>query len=146
MRTSKYINDPETLAQVERMERGECTRMQAAETLGISISSMNTRLARGGFLERLKGTRDYSGSNLFKPNPDKAKVYSEAVAEALLSPKLKVKQLWSKYPGLNYQTLAKKVREAKTLNRSPDDAISEETVKVLRHHLLGQARPTAAPK
>lgn len=139
MKISKYTNDPETLAYVGRLERGEITRTALAAEIGLPLSSLNTRIKRGGFSERLANTRQYCGQHAFKPDPDKAKVYEAAVEVALSSPRLKVTALHARFPDLSYQMLARKVKEARGLHRTQEDRATEETVERLRQEL---AQPT----
>lgn len=107
---SKHFNDPALLEQVAKLETQQITRNQAAETLGISLSALNSKLARSGLNQRLKGVRNYSGDNFFKPNPDKAKVrlYEQAVSEVLAG--LKPKEVCRRNPTLNYTYLCAKVQ------------------------------------
>ena len=109
-----YLTHEPTLQQVALLERGEITRQQAAEALGIDVGNLNTRLCRTGFNKRLKAVRKYSGDHLFKADPDKAKAYEAAVAVILSTPKAKVKALHAqKFPELSYQILARKVKAAR---------------------------------
>lgn len=142
MRTSKYTNDPALSSLVDRIVSRELTRKQAAETLGISVETFNSRLARAKMIERLKPHRDYTGDHLFKPDPDKVKAYEDAVAYAFAHPRISVAAVHRKYPDLSYQMLARKVKAAyakreELLAKAADDS----TVGELRQALSTSATP-----
>lgn len=116
MKQSIYVNHTPTLQQVALIESGKSTRSQAAEALGISVGTLNSRLTRAKLVGRLKGTRPpvtaEQAKHHFKPDHDKAKVYEEAVAIAMSRPRLKVNKLQAMFPSLSYQMLARKVKAA----------------------------------
>jgi hypothetical protein len=118
MKKSMYLTHEPTLQQVALLERGEITREQAAAALGISVGTLNSRLCRTKFNERLKGVRakptDAQAMHFFQSDPEKAKAYEAAVAVILSTPKSKVKALHAqKFPSLSYQILARKVKAAR---------------------------------
>ena len=113
MKTSKYLNDPQTLQLVEAMESGQMTREQAAAQAGVSLATFTSQLRRGKHLERLRSVRRYDGDHLFKPDPDKAIAYDKAIAEALANGKLKITKLHDRHPKLSYQLLVRKVKAAR---------------------------------
>ena len=109
-----YLTHQPTLEQVALLERGEITREQAAATLGIGVPTLNSRLCRTGFNKRLVAVRQYAGDHLFKADPDKAKLYDEALRTAAANPRMKVRRLHEQYPALSYQILARKVKAARS--------------------------------
>lgn len=117
MKKSIYLTDQPTIDQVDRMAAGQATRAEAAAALGITVGTLNSRLCRTKFNERLKGVRakptDAQALHLFQADPDKAKVYDEALRTALQNPAMKVRRLHEQYPSTSYQMLARKVKAAR---------------------------------
>lgn len=140
MRTSKYTTDPNIVNLVSRIKAGEITRKQAAESLGISVQLFNNRLTRAGFIEELKGTRNYSGDTFFQADPTKDADYQRAVAEAGLT--APVAMIHLRYPHLNYVVLCRKVKRAREAALPP--TITEQihrkqaavVTKAVRDHAL----------
>ena len=102
---SKHAKDPELLAQVELILEKKITRTQAAESMGITISSLNSRLASSGLNKQLKHVRRFVNSI-----PDRDADYVEAVQYAL---RYGATASNKKFSGLSYQVLCRKVREYK---------------------------------
>lgn len=112
MKQSKYLNDPVLKDLVKKIATGGLTREEAARTLGVTVGTFNSRLIRAKLSEQLRPLRKYDGDHLFKPDPDKAKVYEEAVAYAKANPRVKLTKVHQRFPDLSYQVLARKVRAA----------------------------------
>ena len=119
MTISKYINDPALIKLVDQIIAGEMTRKDAAETLGISVATFNTRLTRAKMIDRLKPTIRYDGPNQFKPDPVKAAVYEQALAYAKAHPNVKAIRIHEMFPGGSYQNLARKLKAIKEATKEP---------------------------
>lgn len=109
-------------AALARLQAGEIDRPQAAELVGLNLSTLNTRLRRGGHLADLKDVRRNAGKYhpLSNPDTDKARALAEAVAECVKSP-LSVRKVWlAKYQQtVSYTQLCRKVASATPTRSAP---------------------------
>jgi len=86
MKPSKYLNDPVLSGIVDKIAEGTLTRAAAAESLGISVATFNSRLTRAKLSEKLKPLRKYDGDHLFKPDPVKSAAYQAAIEQVRNTP------------------------------------------------------------
>jgi len=119
MKQSKYLNDPVLKELVEKIAAGDMTREEAAGALGVTVGTFNSRLIRAKLSEQLRPLRKYDGDHLFKPDPDKAKAYEEAIAYAKAHPRMMLTKVHQLFPSLSYQMLARKVKAAAQEEQSP---------------------------
>lgn len=106
-------NDPTFKEMVSRIESGELTRLQAADTYGINPGTLNVWLSRSNLAEktRLK-ERPLHGAALgwVKLDPDRAKLLDEVVARVVAG-ELTVTQAARENPTLVLMTISTKVRQ-----------------------------------
>lgn len=107
---------PTLLIQVERVERLEATRLQAAEALGISVQNFTSKVLRAGLIDRLKASRNQGGSTRWTSPGGEVKQYGPAVELALRGQK--VADIASDFPDLTLRVLYKRVARAKALRDS----------------------------
>jgi len=118
---SKYINDPAILEQINLIREGKIDRKQAAENLGIGVTTFHSRISRGKMahlLEDVKNADRGGNKALFQPlSPDspKAIAYATATKRALElhSVKRAFNEVNTPELNLNYVVLCRKVAEIK---------------------------------
>ncbi len=134
------------LEQFNRVKSGEISRNQAAEALGISVSTFNARVYHRGWAEALKPVRRYANNGF----PSREADYAPALDNALDNPNKTLKEIHAGYPDLNYVVFCRKAAKlgaARSRSR-PDNALDNtqflEVVESLRTGM--DTRATAAEK